>query len=112
MPLSEEEQRILRQIEEQLQRDHNFGREMLPPRRRGAGMSLWLSGALTVVMSASSILLLAVHPLLSFAAFVGSIGAGIVAEARLREYGDERLGQFSDAARSRFRGVPSRDRDD
>lgn len=112
MPLSEEEQRILRQIEEQLQRDHNFGREMQPPRHRGAGMSLWASGALTVALFAGSILLLAVHPLLSFAAFVASIGAGVVAEARLREYGDERLGSLSESARHRFGGVPTSDRDD
>ena len=30
MPLSEDEQRILRQIEEQLQRDPSFGRDIKP----------------------------------------------------------------------------------
>ena len=113
MPLSEEEQRILRQIEEHLQRDHTFGRSLLPPRRHSSGAgALWLSVVLTVGLFAGSILLLAVHPLLSFAAFVGSIGAAVVAEARLREYGEEHLGQLSDSARARFRGVRTSERDD
>lgn len=113
MPLSEEEQRILRQIEEHLQRDHTFGRNLLPPRRRASGAStLWLSAILTVVLFAGSILLLAVHPLLSFAAFVAAIGAAVVAESRLREFGEEHLGQFSESARARFRGVRASERDE
>lgn len=105
MPLSEEEQRILRQIEQQLQRDHGFARDLLPSRGRPSRAPLWLTGALTVLLFVGSILLLAVHPVLSFLAFVGAIATAVIAEARVREIGEEHLGTLSETAKARMRGL-------
>jgi hypothetical protein len=73
MPLSEDEQRILRQIEEQLQRDPNFGRD-IKPRHVGSRQTVILSSIATLLCLVFTVVLLAVSPLLSFAAFVGALG--------------------------------------
>jgi uncharacterized membrane protein len=75
MPLSEDEQRILRQIEEQLQRDPRFGRQA----RAVAGVSsgspaLPLVGVILSV--AACVMLLAVSPLLAFGSFLISVVSG------------------------------------
>ena len=86
MPLSEDEQRILRQIEEQLQRDPSFGRD-IKPRRVGSRRAVVVSSIATVVCLVLTILLLAVSPYLSFVAFVGAVAALVIAERheRLRQ---------------------------
>ena len=48
MPLSEDEQRILRQIEEQLQRDPSFGRD-IKPRHVGSRRAVIVSSVATVL---------------------------------------------------------------
>ena len=92
MPLSEEEQRILRQIEEQLQRDPGFARD-LRPTSSGSRRGLFLSVALGVVAIALAVFLLSVSPYLSFVAFVGALAAAVVAERYVRALGDEALRQ-------------------
>jgi hypothetical protein len=94
MPLSEDEQRILRQIEEQLQRDPGFARELRPSAsvsRRS--LILAIIGGLVAV--AVCVLLLAVSPYLSFIAFLGAIAAVVYAERHLRVLGDEALRQVA-----------------
>jgi hypothetical protein len=110
MPLSEDEQRILRQIEEQLQRDPNFGRE-IRHRPAGSRRSLVVSVALTVVCLAVAVLLLAVSPYLSFVAFLGAVAAGVVAGSTIRAVGEQGLNNLSDSVRSRL-GGPARRVDD
>ncbi len=109
MPLSEDEQRILRQIEEQLQRDPSFGRESRQ-RTGGSRRSLVVSVVLTVVCLAVAVALLAVSPYLSFVAFMGAVAAGVVAGSRIRAVGEQGLNNLGETMRSRMGGpVPRRD---
>ena len=87
MPLSENEQRILRQIEQQLERDPTFStRGYKLPRRR----VLLLSFAL-VASLALTVLLLGVTVWLSLAGFVGSLALAIVLEREVRLVARERI---------------------
>ena len=63
MPLSEDEQRILRQIEEQLQRDPSFGRD-IKPRHVGSRRAVIVSSVATVSCLVLTVVLLAVSPYL------------------------------------------------
>ena len=63
MPLSEDEQRILRQIEEQLQRDPSFGRD-IKPRHVGSRRAVIVSSVSTVLCLVLTVVLLAVSPYL------------------------------------------------
>ena len=99
MPLSEDEQRILRQIEEQLQRDPGFARD-LRPAVTSSRRSLLLAVAICV-------LLLSVSPYLAFVAFIGAMAAVIYAERHARALGDEAIRQV--AAMRRNAGARSRD---
>lgn len=94
MPLSEEEQRILRQIEEQLQRDPGFARDLRPTTstsRRG----LFLAVACGVVAIGLCVFLLSISPYLAFIAFVAAIAAAVFAEKHARVLGDEALRQVA-----------------
>lgn len=105
MPLNEDEQRILRQIEEQLQRDPNFGRDMHrrgQPSRRIAVLSCIAS----VVLVAVSVLLLSVNPYLSFVAFVAALVAVVFAERHVRAIGEAGLSHLGESVRSRLGGHP------
>lgn len=108
MPLSEDEQRILRQIEEQLQRDPSFGREIRqrPARSR---RTLVVSAAITVVCLAVAVALLAVSPYLSFIAFLGAVAGGVVAGSTIRAVGEQGLNSLSESVRSRLGGPVRRD---
>jgi hypothetical protein len=101
MPLSEDEQRILRQIEEQLQRDPGFGRH-LHHRAQGDRRMLIASGAAAIVCLVLTIALLSVSPLLSFVAFVAALAASLVCERHARTLGEAGLGHISDTVRGRF----------
>ncbi len=94
MPLSEDEQRILREIEEQLHRDPNFARE-LSPTPTGSKRSLVTSVIGGVVLVAVCVLLLAVSPYLAFAAFAAAVAAVVVAERHARALGDQALRQVT-----------------
>jgi hypothetical protein len=110
MPLSEDEQRILRQIEEQLQRDPSFGRE--GRQRTGGSRRGWIvSVGLTVVLLAVAVALLAVSPYLSFVAFIGAVAAGVVAGSRLRAVGEQSLNNLGETMRSRMSGPEPRRQD-
>jgi ABC-type transport system involved in cytochrome bd biosynthesis fused ATPase/permease subunit len=106
MPLSEDEQRILRQIEEQLQRDPGFARD-LRPAVSSSRRSLLLGVVAGVVAVAVCILLLSVSPYLAFAAFVAAMAAVVYAERHARALGDEAIRQV--AAMRRNAGARTRD---
>ena len=111
MPLSEDEQKILRQIEEQLQRDPGFGRTL----HRGSNGSrrlLLVSGVAAVVCLVLTIALLSVSPYLSFVAFVGAVVASLFAERHARTLGEASLNHLSDTVRSRFSPPPLTRADD
>jgi Protein of unknown function (DUF3040) len=103
MPLSEDEQRILRQIEEQLQRDPNFGRD-IKPRHVGSRQTVILSSIATLVCLVFTVVLLAVNPLLSFVAFVGALVALVIAERHAAALGENGLNHLGESVRSRLGG--------
>ncbi len=87
MPLSENEQRILRQIEQQLERDPTFStRGYRVPRRRMLLLSLALAGALAV-----TVLMLGVTVWLSLAGFLGSLAIAVSLEREIRAAASERI---------------------
>ncbi|MEO5898883.1 MAG: DUF3040 domain-containing protein [Ilumatobacteraceae bacterium] len=104
MPLSEDEQRILRQIEEQLQRDPSFGREM-HHRRASSRRSIVLTVVAALICLALSIVLLSVSPYLSFVAFLGGVVAVVFAERHARALGEAGLNHLSESVRSRLGGA-------
>ena len=106
MPLSEDEQRILRQIEEQLQRDPGFGRDM-HHRSDGNRRVLVLSGVAAVICLVFTVALLSVSPYLSFVAFIGAVVAALVCERNARSLGEAGLGHLTETMRGRF-GPPPR----
>jgi hypothetical protein len=101
MPLSEDEQRILRQIEEQLQRDPGFGRT-LHPRREANRRILVVSGICAVACLVLTVALLSVSPYLSFVAFIGAVATGLVCERHARALGEAGIGHLTDSVRGRF----------
>jgi cytochrome c oxidase assembly factor CtaG len=101
MPLSEEEQRILRQIEEQLQRDPRFSRQQRAPRPQRGGGTWAAVGAL--VLLAATVLLIGLSP---YAAFVTFVLCAACAVSVLRALGGgigSSAGDFADGLRARFR---------
>jgi Flp pilus assembly protein TadB len=110
MPLSEDEQRILRQIEEQLHRDPGFGRNL----QQASGASrrmLFAAGAAAVLCLVLTVALLSVSPYLSFVAFIGAVVASLFAERHARTVGEASLNHLSESMRGRF-GAPPRTRAD
>lgn len=99
MPLSEDEQRILREIEEQLHRDPNFARD-LSPVRHGSRRSLLGAVVGGVLAVAVCILLLGTSPYLAFVAFLAALGAVLVAERHLRALGDEAMQRVTNLRRT------------
>jgi hypothetical protein len=94
MPLSEDEQRILREIEEQLHRDPNFARD-LTPSASGSRRSLLFAAIGGALLVAVCVLLISVSPYLAFAAFVGATAAVVMAERHLRALGDQAMRQVA-----------------
>lgn len=90
MPLSEDEQRILRQIEQELASDPSFAqRGYRVSRRRLIVLSLALVIGLAVTIAA-----LAVNFVVAFAAFVGVLIVAIMLEAEIRVLGREKIGNL------------------
>lgn len=106
MPLSEDEQRILRQIEEHLQRDTGF-KETLHKRRHGSRRALGLSAFGAALFVLLAVVGLSVHPIVSFVAFVVALVLALVAERHVRALGTESLSHLQDSVRERF-GAPGR----
>ncbi|MDO8362023.1 MAG: DUF3040 domain-containing protein [Actinomycetota bacterium] len=111
MPLSEDEQRILRQIEEQLQRDPGFGRN-LHHATGGSRRVLVVSSALAVFGVVLTIALLSVSPFLSFVAFCGAVVAALFAERQARMLGEAGLNHLSESVRGKFGPQPRTRADD
>jgi Protein of unknown function (DUF3040) len=110
MPLSENEQRILRQIEQQLERDPSFSsRGYRIPRRRMVGLALGL-----VATVALTVFLLSVSVWLSIAAFVGALALAVALEHEVRMIAREKVGALPISAwlGARRRRSPSGDHDD
>jgi len=105
MPLSEDEQRILRQIEEQLQRDPGFGRN-LHSVGGGNRRVLFASSAAVVVCLVLTIAFLSVSPYLSFVTFVGAVVAALFAERHARTLSESGLNHLSESMRGRFGAPP------
>ncbi len=90
VPLSEEEQQILRQIEEELQQDPTFAqRGYRVSRRRSA---LLVAGL--VVGLAATVVCLAINFILAFVAFVFVLFMAVKLESEIRLLGREQLGQL------------------
>ena len=90
MPLSEDEQRILRQIEQELAQDPTFSnRGYRVSRRRLVLLALGLVGGLAV-----TILGLGVSFVLAFAGFVGVLVMAVLLESEIRLLSRERLGSL------------------
>lgn len=90
MPLSEEEQRILRQIEQQLESDPTFSpRGYRVSRRRSLILVLGLVIGLVITIGG-----LAVNFLVAFLGFVLVLVMAIMLESEVRLLGRERLGQL------------------
>lgn len=87
MPLSENEQRILRQIEQQLERDPTFStRGYRAPRRRVLLLALSLAASLAL-----TVLMLGVTVWLSLAGFLGSLAIAVVLEREIRVAASDRI---------------------
>jgi len=90
VPLSEEEQQILRQIEEELQQDPTFAqRGYRVSRRRSALLVAGLIAGL-----AATVVCLAISFYLAFAAFVFVLFMAVKLESEIRLLGREQLGQL------------------
>lgn len=102
MPLSEEEQRIIDEIELQLRAsDPELVREVGSTTiYRHAGRNLKWSGLGFVAGVAFMIATLAVSPLLAFAGFLAMLGAAILFERNLRKMGRAGWHQWSETVRS------------
>ena len=90
MPLSEDEQRILRQIEQELEQDPTFSqRGYRVSRRRSVMLALGLLVGLIITIGG-----LAVSFVVAFAGFVLVLVMAIMLESEVRLLGRERLGQL------------------
>jgi hypothetical protein len=101
MPLSEDEQRILRQIEEQLQNDPKFAQAVSPSGlyRHSARTLRWaVLGA--VVGLVLLIALLQVHFLLAFVGFLVMLVSAVVIEGQVRAMGRAGIQDVASAVRN------------
>jgi Flp pilus assembly protein TadB len=90
VPLSEDEQRILRQIEQELASDPSFAqRGYRVSRRRLILLSFALVVGLVVTVA-----VLSVSFLVAFAAFVGVLVVAIMLESEIRVLGREKIGNL------------------
>lgn len=90
VPLSEEEQRILRQIEQQLEQDPSFSqRGYRVSRRRSLLLTVGLIVGLVITIGG-----LGVNFVVAFAGFVLVLVMAVMLESELRLLGRERLGQL------------------
>ncbi len=90
MPLSEDEQRILRQIEQELEADPTFSeRGYRVSRKRLALLTVGLIGGLVLTVAG-----LAVSFWLAFAGFIGVLVMAVLLEQEIRVVGREKLGNL------------------
>ena len=102
MPLSEDEQRILRQIEEQLQADPTFALKVNQRSHPGNPRHRLLWSVLGLIAGlAAAIAALQVSAWLSFLAFVGMLVAGVFLERELSARGRDQLSRIPEELRRR-----------
>ncbi len=90
MPLSEDEQRILRQIEQELESDPTFSeRGYRVSRRRLVMLTVGLLAGLVLTIAG-----LTVSFWLAFGAFLGVLTMAVLLEAEIRVVGREKLGNL------------------
>jgi hypothetical protein len=107
MPLSEEEQRILRQIEEQLQSDPSFALKVNTRSHRAiSGRRLLWSILGLIVSLAVAIAALQISAWLSFVAFMAMVACGVVLERELSARGRDQLSRIPDELRRRAGRTP------
>jgi len=110
MPLSENEQRILRQIEQQLERDPTFStRGYRIPRHRVVLLGLAVVGGIALTVVA-----LSVSVWLSIVGFVATLAVAVVFEREVRVLARDRIGTLPVSAwlvGSHRRGSRHADRD-
>ena len=87
MPLSEDEQRILRQIEQELQSDPSFSERGYRVSRR----RLVLLSAALIVGLVLTVAGLTVNFVLAFGAFVGVLIVAVMLEGEIRVLGREKI---------------------
>lgn len=109
MPLSEEEQRILRQIEEQLQSDQRFAHAVSSSGlySHSARTLRWAIAGLVAGL-ALLVFALQVHYLLAFAAFLGMLGCLLVIERTARAMGRAGIADVAGAMRRHRASAASR----
>jgi hypothetical protein len=108
VPLSEDEQRILRQIEQQLEADPTFSqRGYRVSRRRSLVLVLGLVVGLAITIGG-----LAVNYLVAFGGFVVVLVMAVMLESELRLLGRERLGELPISAWLQGRRPAAGDRDE
>ncbi|MCX6528932.1 MAG: DUF3040 domain-containing protein [Actinobacteria bacterium] len=88
VPLSDDEQRILRQIEEQLQSDERFAQNTSPAGmyRQSAKTVRW-AGLGAIAGLIFTVVALQIHFLLAFGGFLVMLGCALVIERQLRAIG-------------------------
>ncbi len=89
MPLSDEEQRILREIEENLKTDERFAQKVSGPGSMYAGAVRTVKRAVLgmVVGLVGMVLALRVHFMLAFVVFAGMLALTLLIESQLRMLG-------------------------
>jgi hypothetical protein len=112
VPLSDDEQRILRQIEEQLQEDQRFAQLASPAGlyRQSAKTVRW--AALGVVAGlVLTVVALQIHFLVAFCGFLVMLGCALVIERQLRAIGKVGVQDLAASLRkSRIASTRMRDR--
>ena len=102
MPLSEDEQRILRQIEEQLQADPSFALKVNHRSHQGVSARRLLWSIVALVLSLAVVIAaLQISAWLSFAAFAAMVVAGVFLERELTARGRDQLSRIPDELRRR-----------
>jgi len=102
VPLSEDEHRILRQIEEQLKADPAFALKVNQRSHSGASARHLVWSAIGLVVSLGVVIAaLQISALLSFAAFIVMVVAGVFLERELAVRGRDQLSRIPDELRRR-----------
>ena len=92
MPLSDDEQRILRQIEQELKQDPSFSERGVRVSRRRLVL-LVIGMAVGLVLTVAG---LVISFWLAFAAFIGVLALAVLLESEVRVIGREKLGNSAD----------------
>ena len=96
MPLSDDEQRILREIEEQLQTDEKFANAVSSSGLyRHSARTVWRSSLGMVLALVAVVATLQIHYLVAFGAFVVMLGFAVSIERQLRMIGRAGVQDFA-----------------